>query len=100
MASGFRCFARYRDMSKRRDKEITAEDLGEYLNTQDDFDLELWVYRNAKERGLVASHGGTYDDPITQKPRQYDVRAESSVDHHGIALAIECKSLTTSYPLL
>lgn len=79
---------------------ITSKDLQEYINTQDDFALELYVYSKAKELGFTASHGGTYVDPITSKPRQYDVRASKTMGDKRIDLAIECKSLKSSYPLL
>lgn len=87
-------------MTKPRAQTITEKDLAEYLTTQNDFDLELFVYRTARELGLAASHGGTYNDPITEKPRQYDVRVTGRVGIHRVALAVECKSLSTSYPLL
>lgn len=88
-------------MVRRRDESITADDLAEYVATRDDFNLELYVYRTARELGLSATHGGTYEDPITNKPRQYDVRASGRIGNQfRIALAIECKSLRPSYPLL
>jgi len=87
-------------MAKLRNQTITAKDIEEYLATQDDFDLELYVYRTAKKLGLSATHGGTYEDPITEKPRQFDVRAGAERGNHRIDLAIECKSLRASYPLL
>ena len=39
---------------------LTANQIEEYLNTEDDFDLELFVYRTLIERGVPAQHGGTY----------------------------------------
>lgn len=87
-------------MARARDQTVTQQDLAEYLATQDDFALELYIYRLARELGLQASHGGTYTDPLTGKPRQYDVRASANIGNHLIALAIECKSLRVSYPLL
>lgn len=79
---------------------ITSNDLQEYINAQDDFALELFVYSKAKELGFTVSHGGTYVDPITSKPRQYDVRASKVIGDKRIDFAIECKSLKPSYPLL
>jgi hypothetical protein len=88
-------------MAKIRDEAISAEDLAEYLATQgDDFDLELYVYREAKACGLTATHGGTYEDPVTKKTRQYDVRAYKVGNNCRVDLAIECKSLKPSFPLL
>jgi hypothetical protein len=62
-------------MAKFRESSVEATDLIEYLTSQDDFDLELFVYRTAKEAGLEVSHGGSYEDPVTNKARQYDIRA-------------------------
>lgn len=87
-------------MARHRETEISSEDLQEYLATQDDFALELFVYSKARSLGFNATHGGTYVDPVTKKPRQYDVRANMQRDERRIDLAIECKSLRTSYPLL
>jgi hypothetical protein len=88
-------------MPKKRDDPISAEDLAEYLAAQSgDFQLELFAYREAKARGLTVSHGGTYEDPVTKKVRQYDVRAYKVGAGCRVDLAIECKSLKASYPLL
>jgi hypothetical protein len=87
-------------VAKLLDEPITATDLEEYVREQDSFDLELFVYRTAKALGLQASHGGSYEDPSTQKVRQYDVRVAAEHAACRIDLAIECKSLRRSYPLL
>jgi hypothetical protein len=87
-------------MAKLRDQPITASDISEYLAAQDDFNLELYVYNTAKAMGISATHGGTYEDPVTKKSRQYDVRAAVQRGNSRIDLAIECKSLQPSFPLL
>ena len=86
---------------------ITDRDIEEYLQTRSDFDLELFIYRTLQDNGCLATHGGTYIDPIAQKARQYDLRAVWEL-HRGhaqlplcrLALAIECKSLSSDAPLL
>jgi hypothetical protein len=85
---------------RHTDQIITAADLSEYLSSQDDFALELFVYHKAREYGFITKHGGTYLDPITKKPRQFDVRAYFQVSPNRLHLAIECKSLRPTYPLL
>jgi hypothetical protein len=87
-------------MLKQDDVPITSADLQEYLARQDDFGLELFVYSMARSLGMAATHGGTYADPVTKKPRQYDVRAHLARDDLRIDVAIECKSLRPSFPLL
>src|SRR5579863_7440609 len=80
---------------------VTDNDIEQYLNTRDDFDLELFVHRSLVERGLIADHGGTYVDPYTGKPRQFDVWARKEFDRQcDLLMAIECKSLTTEAPLI
>jgi len=87
-------------MARLQDQPITKADIEEYIRSADDFALELFVYREALAKGLEASHGGTYEDPITKKIRQFDVRARARVADCEIALALECKNLRPSSPLL
>ncbi len=88
-------------VKKAAKASIDAADLAEYLATQDDFSLELSIYNEARSLGWTVTHGGTYDDPVTGKPRQYDIRAYQTRDSGlQIAMAIECKSLKRSFPLL
>lgn len=82
--------------------DITAADIESCLASQQgDFDLELFVYRSLQERGISAVHAGTYIDPVTNKPRQFDIRAGMRVETDCyISLAIECKSLTPDFPIV
>jgi hypothetical protein len=82
--------------------EITPKDISEYLDTQDDFDLELFAYRTLLEHGIASSHGGTYIDPQLGKTRQFDIRASVGFRNVGweLNLAIECKSLSAEFPLI
>lgn len=87
-------------------KAITAKDISECLLAEDDFSLELQVFRACKERGFTASHSGTYEDPVTKKTRQYDIRASkelryvNGVDNMRVQLAVECKNLRPYFPLV
>ncbi|MDR7194579.1 hypothetical protein [Luteimonas terrae] len=87
-------------MAKLRNQPLTSTEIARYLSAQDDFALEMQVYSLALSHGYEASHGGTYEDPVTKKPRQYDIRANTSREDHRIDLAIECKSLKSSYPIV
>lgn len=91
------------------DPTITADDLLEFVKSQDDFGLELFVYSAARELGYTAMHGGSYTDKHTNKRRQFDVQAEILIDSQSdpsvmvpvnIFLAIECKCLRPVFPLL
>jgi len=79
---------------------ITASEIKAYASTRDDFGLELYAQRIALQNGFKASHGGTYEDSVTHKPRQYDVRASIERTQRRIDLAIECKSIQTVCPLI
>lgn len=86
-------------MPRFRSDPVSADDLSRYLETSD-FQLGLDVFNSFVTRGVRPTHGGLYTDPITSKDRQYDLRAEIQ---HGICtlkLAVECKNLKPSLPLL
>jgi hypothetical protein len=82
--------------------EIDADAISKYLDTQSDFDLEQFVYHSLIQRGIAATHGGTYVDSVTNKYRQYDIRATVAYEviWAAISMAIECKSLTPDFPLV
>jgi hypothetical protein len=80
---------------------ITKEHLEEFIATQDDFALELFAYSLARALGFNATHAGTYTDPQSGKARQFDVQASRYCGENlHVFMAIECKSLRPSFPLL
>jgi len=79
---------------------MSGKVLRKYLDTQDDFALELDAYRLARKFGFLANLGHLYDDVKTNKRRQNDVLASHENKHRRIYLTIECKSLDPTYPLL
>lgn len=79
---------------------IGPADLAVYVETMSDFGFELQVLRALIEEKWTCEHGGTYDDPISGKPRQFDLRVSFSLGHTTICLAIECKHLRPEAPLL
>lgn len=79
---------------------LTAADIAEYLQSADDFAFEREVYHVAQGLKFEAEHAATYTDPATGKARQFDVRASIVSERRKIALAIECKSLKPTFPLL
>lgn len=78
----------------------TSSDVGNYFKTKTDLALELFVYKLACDLGFEAVHGGTYIDPVSQKVRQYDVRASMQRGQYCLRLAIECKALSPAAPLV
>jgi hypothetical protein len=83
-----------------KEDPITADDLTEYVRSSSSFAFELECLRLLKEIGWNCEHGGTYIDPVTKKPRQFDIRAHYNQGQISIRLAIECKAIKDFYPLL
>lgn len=79
---------------------LTAADLRAHLNAQDNFAFERRVFTHAKGFGLSVEHAGLYEDPVTSKVRQFDLRASIQHGDDRLSAAIECKSLGPSFPLL
>ncbi|MFY3001865.1 hypothetical protein ACOTIX_22065 [Achromobacter xylosoxidans] len=86
--------------TKLKQDPILASDISEFMQSQDDFALELRVVKYARELQYQASHSGSYEDPVTGKARQYDLRADFSKRNCLVRLAIECKSLQNYFPLV
>lgn len=87
-------------MVKLANRSIGLEDFQEYLRSQSDLAFELQILKILKDENCKCSHGGAYDDPVSKKTREYDIRAELSTEIFKIKLAIECKNLRPNFPLL
>jgi len=83
---------------------VSQSDLEIFISNRDDFAFEREVFHTTIRHGLAAEHAGLYEDPVTFKPRQFDIRARKTVQAKGfpvtINLAIECKSLVPEFPLV
>jgi hypothetical protein len=87
--------------SKLKTQAITQFDIEEYLNDYADFSFELRVLKALTDLKLQCQHGGTYDDPITGKSREFDIRALLQYDEFmRIHLSVECKNLQPNFPLV
>lgn len=92
-------------MAKLRDIPITKADINEYLRDFSDFGFEIRVLRQLTTLGFSCEHSGTYEDPVTAKTRQFDIRARKClIDESDIALnlslSVECKNLKGHFPLV
>lgn len=87
-------------MAKLKTDHIEQADLLEYLNSYSDFSFELGVLKMLRERGLECEHGGHYEDPVTNKSREFDIRAEKTIKQLRIRAAIECKNIRENFPIL
>lgn len=79
---------------------ITAAELQTYVESRSDFAFELEIAQCCRGLRMDAYHGGIYNDPVTNKARQFDVRAIARRGGHFVFMAIECKCLAPEAPLL
>lgn len=87
-------------MAILRNNPIAESDLEEYLNSYSDFSFELEVLNKLIGLGFVCEHSGTYDDPITNKSREFDIRALYTKGAMRLCLSVECKNLHNNFPLI
>jgi hypothetical protein len=79
---------------------ILPSDIRNVVASEDGFGHEMRV--GAAIRGVPAiamQHGGTYTDPASGKPRQFDYRCALRKEAASLSLAVECKSLSRSVAL-
>jgi len=84
---------------------ITRLDIEEYLAKYSDFAFEIKTLNLLTSHGYKCKHSGTYTDPVTQKTREYDIRAEINRNVTAsltlnLLFAIECKNLKENFPLV
>lgn len=92
-------------MAKLKDDVICKEDINEFLEKHSNFAFEVKVLKEICSLGFEAEQCGTYEDPITRRTREFDIRATKRLIDEGdfkldISLSIECKNLKNSFPLL
>ena len=81
--------------------QISSHEIKQVILESDDFGHEMRVGSClSKMRAYKYSHGGTYVDSVTGKPRQYDFRAVFEKEYYRIQLAIECKNIGVNSPLV
>ena len=87
-------------MAKLKNDQIVGTDLLEYLNSYSDFSFELAVLKMLRERNIECEHGGHYEDPVTNKSREFDIRAIKTIKRSRVRMAIECKNIRENFPIL
>jgi len=85
---------------KYKDDEVTIDNLREYAEQYSDYSFELFVLKMLRDVGIKCEHGGVYTDPITNKTRQFDIRAKKTNGEYRVRLAIECKNIRSNFPIL
>ena len=85
-----------------QDSAITEDDLRSYLSAGagDDFTFELSTLSLVDELGFNCEHSGFYEDPVTGKVRQFDIRAVREARGLKMYLTIECKNVRAQSPIL
>jgi hypothetical protein len=87
-------------MAKLKDNAISEKDMEEFVGSNSDFAFEMRVLGQLRALGFECTHSGTYSDPVTDKIRQFDIRATKRESNSTLALAVECKNLRPNNPLL
>ncbi len=87
-------------MAKLSKEPIGEKQLTEFLDEYSDFSFELRVLNKLHELSFACEHGGSYHDSVTEKPREFDIRATKDLDERILRLAVECKNLREYFPLL
>ena len=87
-------------MAKLQDIKISPSDLLEYLESYSDFSFELAVLKMLRENDIECEHGGYYEDPVTNKSREFDIRATKTLQNFRVRMAIECKNIRENFPIL
>ena len=87
---------------------LTAQDIASFVD-KGDLALELLTYRAFREHGWWADHGHFYNDPIQDKPRQFDVQGGKDLRKNpatpmlpttSIRIAAECKNVDPNRPVI
>ena len=81
---------------------ITGNDVKAAIAGNDTYAFELKVAALFKKHGGNFRHGWYYVDPIEEKSRQFDLRADM-FNNRGtrcLRFAVECKNLATGHPLV
>lgn len=79
---------------------ITKEDVESYIRNESDFGFELSVLDEIKKHDFIYKHSGSYEDPVLQKTREFDILAKKSIHNNCLFLAVECKNFKRSFPLV
>jgi hypothetical protein len=81
--------------------QTSPSDIRNVITREDDFGHEMRVGHVIRSYpNIVVQHGGTYTDSVTQKPRQFDYRCWLKKAEAQLSLAVECKNLSPSVPLV
>ncbi|MCG8553399.1 MAG: hypothetical protein MI799_23590 [Desulfobacterales bacterium] len=92
-------------MAKLQKIVIDKTHIDDYINNTSDFTFEIKTLKELVTLGFECEHGGTYEDPITKKTREFDIRASKRLINLeefklDICLSVECKNIRNNHPLV
>src|SRR5689334_21335363 len=87
-------------MAKLKNIRVGCAEFNEFLATTSHFAFELRCLERISQLGFRCQHAGSYQDRVTKKARQFDIRAYKESSKFGVRFAVECKNLSESFPLL
>ena len=87
-------------MASNPSNPLTASDLTDFIAAESAFALEMAALQALRTLGFDAEHAAAYVDPVTTKIRAYDIRARLVNAARSFRLAVECKNLQRTSPLL
>ncbi len=91
-------------MTNKQANPIGPSDLADFLKEDSSFAFEIKVRELFATPRCTYRHGGTYEDPHTGLPRQFDLQVELNFKTTFLpirfAMAIECKCLSEFAPML
>ena len=79
---------------------IDEKHMKAFVSNEADFAFEMRTLHALRGLGFECDHAATYQDPITEKIRQYDIRARKAVSPYHLWLSVECKNIGPESPLL
>lgn len=79
---------------------IKTEEIKKFILERSSFGFELEVVKKIRSLGFEVSHSGAYTDPSTGLNRQFDIRAQMKLSNTWIFLCIECKKISSSFPVV
>ena len=80
---------------------MSAIEVQDFVAQNDDFGFEMQVAGKIRSTlGVDVFHGATYTDPVTLKPRQFDVRFRVQEERKTLYFAVECKNVDPASPVI
>jgi hypothetical protein len=80
---------------------MSPEEVRNFVKQNDDFAFEMQVAGDIRfALGVDVAHGASYVDPVTLKPRQFDVRFRIQEERKTVYFAVECKNVNPAFPVI